>query len=343
MATLDELLQSALAQGADVLILKPGGPPTIGVSGTYRAMPSGPLSGDDIRQLCERVASRGDLARLAESGDAHRTTFVSSTGASFEAVVFGTDGSVRAAFHLMGRPRTAAMPPGMPRPVAPASLPVLTPPPAARVPRRAVSPVLTPLPAKMPQPAGAKPNLDELLDSALAHGANALLLKPGEPPTVRVHGAYCQLQTGPLSADDTRALCAAVVSGEQVEDLAEHDGVHQATYVSSSGAPFDVSVFWWEGGIRAAFRLMADSAALPSKPPPAASQWAPIPLAPPRLPPQGPLGGEGEHAAPADQNDGGPGLAGVGAILSGLVPPRAGHDAKPLPQGPADIEPPREA
>ncbi len=194
--------------------------------------------------------------------------------------------------------------------------------------------------------------LDDVLKQAVDAGARSLLLHPGGAPRVRANDRAFNLDSPKLDDDALRSMCLEVLSDEDRRRLASSDLTFQTIYRSTTLGPFEMRVFRYGRAIGAAFRCLSETEARTY------CKWCGLqslqetecsachrPLG---VATSTQASAEAQHAAddpepaPEERPHEPPADAAVPSMLSGGLPPRAGYDAKPMPKGPGDIEPPRE-
>ncbi|HVB35012.1 MAG TPA: type IV pilus twitching motility protein PilT [Patescibacteria group bacterium] len=101
-------------------------------------------------------------------------------------------------------------------------------------------------------------SLDNLLSRAIEAGASDLHLKVGRPPGLRINGHLSPLEgLEPLTAEDTAAMAAGMMTPEQKSKLDGHAEVDLA-YEARGLARFRVNVFRQRGQLGMVLRVISD-------------------------------------------------------------------------------------
>src|ERR1041384_6037058 len=97
--------------------------------------------------------------------------------------------------------------------------------------------------------------VDQLLYTTVTHQGSDLHIKAGSPPLVRIHGDLIQLETEPLTPDQTRWLAFSVLSDIQKARFDE-DLELDFAYEIPGLARFRGNIYQQRGAVGAAFRVI---------------------------------------------------------------------------------------
>ncbi len=98
--------------------------------------------------------------------------------------------------------------------------------------------------------------INDILKAGVQHGASDVHLKVGLPAVFRINGRLIPLKSPqPLRSDDLRAICAAILSGEQMERFEKNHEIDCAYGVAGLGR-FRVNIFMQRGTLGIVFRVI---------------------------------------------------------------------------------------
>ena len=99
------------------------------------------------------------------------------------------------------------------------------------------------------------PDMETIMDTAVQKGASDILITVGLPPILRVSGTLTPIEMAVLTADATQAMLMSLITDVQVAKLEEFKDL-DFSVTSSKGGRFRVNLFYQNGSLAAAFRLI---------------------------------------------------------------------------------------
>ncbi len=189
--------------------------------------------------------------------------------------------------------------------------------------------------------------LDELLQQAVGAGGYSVIMAAGRRPKARAGGHYFDLDAPAADEVALHSMLAAAFPDRNAAGELRGGGEFVGTYHLASGAEYTVKASGSGGSL--AVSVLPAAAPAPAARGIRRCVWCGMETVGTdccasclgRTHTRPSVGGE-LRAEPDTRPGEWPGDAAVPVLLRGYVPPRLGHDAKPLPAGVGGMEPPRD-
>ena len=97
--------------------------------------------------------------------------------------------------------------------------------------------------------------MEDLLALLVRKGGSDLHLSTNSPPRLRIDGVLIPVETGPLSADDTRRLATSVLTSDQIARL-DRDLELDCSFELEGQGRFRANVFYQRGAVACVLRLV---------------------------------------------------------------------------------------